>query len=184
LRHFVQPRTAFAVAKAVGPGILVSDGGESFFPETKIPMALHRNIYWVGRQWAVTGSGIQACDQKQKGKFDIESARLWEDGVLESTRALKWLNTDDFEKAVTVARKYYPEPPRKAPPPALPEVLVSRPENRAAKNTAAKNGVVNNDVALELTKAPPKPVVRKFDMRIEGSRAKFIPVWRIRVHGR
>ena len=55
-------------------------------------MALHRDIYWVGRQWAVTGTGIQACDQKQKGKFDIEAARLWEDGALESVRALQWLN--------------------------------------------------------------------------------------------
>ena len=83
-------------------------------------MALHRDIYWVGRQWAVTGSGIQACDQKQKGQFDIEAARLWEDGVLESVRAHKWLNIEDFEKAISVARKYYPEPPRKARPP-MPE---------------------------------------------------------------
>jgi hypothetical protein len=151
-------------------------------------MALHRNIYWVGRQWAVTGSGIQACDQKQKGKFDIEAARLWEDGVLESVRGLKWLNGEDFEKAITVARKYYPEPPRKAPPPgpppALPEVIVSRLENNVAKNDFPKNGVPRNDVAIELTKAAPKPVVRTFDMRIEGPRAKFIPVWRIRIHGR
>ena len=152
-------------------------------------MALHRNIYWVGRQWAVTGSGIQACDQKQKGKFDIEAARLWEDGVLENIRALKWLNSEDFEKAVTVARKYYPEPPRKEPPlPPPPEVIVSRLENSVPKNTVARNGIPRNglskdDAAGELTK-PPKPPVRKFDMRIEGSRAKFIPVWRIRVHGR
>jgi len=146
-------------------------------------MALHRNIYWVGRQWAVTGSGIQACDQKQKGRFDIEAARLWEDGVLESTRALKWLNSEDFEKAVAVARKYYPEPARKAPlpepPPALPEAVVSRLEDSVPKNSAARNGV-----PAELAKAPPKPVVREFDMRIEGSRAKFIPVWRFRIHGR
>ena len=40
-------------------------------------MALHRDIFWVGRQWAVTGYGIQACDQKQKGGFDIE-ALGWE----------------------------------------------------------------------------------------------------------
>ena len=147
-------------------------------------MALHRNIYWVGRQWAVTGSGIQACDQKQKGKFDIEAARLWEDGMLESIRALKWLNADDFEKAIAVARKYYPEPPRKAPPPAPPEVIVSRLENDVAKNTVIRNGTPKSDVAVELTKAPPKPVVRTFDMRIEGSHAKFIPVWRIRVRSR
>jgi hypothetical protein len=150
-------------------------------------MALHRNIYWVGRQWAVTGSGIQACDQKQKGKFDIEAARLWEDGVLENIRALNWLNSEDFEQAISVARKYYPEPPRKeppAPPPAPPEVIVSRLENGVPKNTVARNGVSRNDVAGGLAKAPPKPVVRKFDMRIEGSCAKFLPVWRIRVRGR
>jgi hypothetical protein len=165
-------------------------------------MALHRNIYWVGRQWAVTGTGIQACDQKQKGKFDIEAARLWEDGVLENIRALNWLNSEDFEQAISVARKYYPEPPRKEPPvprPAPPEPIVSRLENSVPKNTVAKNdipkndiaengipknGISGNDVAGESTKALPKPVVRTFDMRIEGSRAKFIPVWRIRVHGR
>ena len=74
-------------------------------------MALHRDIYWVGKQWAVTGHGIQACNQKQKSQFDIEGARLWDDGVQEAVRAEKWVNTDDFEKAVAVARKYYPEPP-------------------------------------------------------------------------
>jgi hypothetical protein len=47
-------------------------------------MALHRDIYWVGKQWAVTGYGVQACDQKQKSKFDIEVGRLWDDDVLES----------------------------------------------------------------------------------------------------
>ena len=35
-------------------------------------MALHRDIYWVGRQWAVTGFGVQAVDQRLKGTFDIE----------------------------------------------------------------------------------------------------------------
>src|ERR1700676_3145851 len=101
-------------------------------------MALHREIYWVGRQWAVTGYGIQACDQKQKSKFDIEASRLWEDGVLESMRALKWLNIEDFEKALSVARKHYPEPPRKAVPP---EDAVARRKDGGpleAPNPAAK----------------------------------------------
>jgi len=53
-------------------------------------MVLHRDIYWVGRQWAVTGYGVQACDQKQKSKFDIEAGRLWDDDVLESLRAHRW----------------------------------------------------------------------------------------------
>ena len=122
-------------------------------------MALHRDIYWVGRQWAVTGYGIQACDQKQKGQFDIEGSRLWEDGVLESVRALKWLNSEDFDKAISVARKYYPEPPRQTPPPEPP---VAQP----------------NDIASP--PEPAKPVVRKFEMRSNGLRAKFIRVWRIR----
>jgi hypothetical protein len=42
---------------------------------TKKKMPLHRDIFWVGKQWAVTGYGVQACDQKQKGKFDIEIPR-------------------------------------------------------------------------------------------------------------
>ena len=80
-------------------------------------MALHRDIYWVGRQWAVTGYGVQACDQKQKSQFDIEVNRLWEDDVLEGLRAHKWLNIEDFDKAISIARKRFPEPPRKIAPP-------------------------------------------------------------------
>jgi hypothetical protein len=122
-------------------------------------MALHREIYWVGRQWAVTGYGIQACDQKQKSKFDIEASRLWEDGVPEAMRALKWLNIEDFEKALSVARKHYPEPPRKAAPP----------EESASR--------LKDSVPIE----PPKPVALKFDMQIVGWPAKFVRPWRIRI---
>ncbi len=122
-------------------------------------MALHRDIYWVGRQWAVTGYGIQACDQKQKGKFDIEASRLWEDGVLESLRAEPWLNREDFEKAIVAARKHYPEPPRKAA--ALVESVSRPPESPPVE--------------------PPKPAPQQFDLRIEGGSAKFLPLWRIRL---
>jgi len=121
-------------------------------------MALHRDIYWVGKQWAVTGLGIQACNQKQKSRFDIEASRLWEDGVQEAVRAEKWVNTDDFEKAVAVARKYYPEPPR-TPPKAEPA-----PPPRPSRVP---------EPAL-------KPAAPKFDMRFEGLGGKLTPVWRIR----
>ena len=131
-------------------------------------MALHRDICWVGRQWAVTGYGIQACNQKQKSQFDIEASRLWEDGVLESARALEWLNSEDFEKAVSVARKHYPEPPGRTPPPAQP---VSQPKSEVSQNEVAPLG-------------PAKPAVRKFEMRSKGASAKFLPVWRIRSRGR
>jgi hypothetical protein len=127
-------------------------------------MALHRDIYWVGKQWAVTGYGIQACDQKKKGKFDIEAARLWEDGVLESLRAEPWLNREDFDKAVAAAHKHYPEPARKTVP------LV---ENVAR---AAPSAAVEPVKPAE----PPKPAAQPFDLRIEGGSAKFLPLWRIR----
>jgi hypothetical protein len=122
-------------------------------------MALHRDIYWVGRQWAVTGFGVQACDQKQKSKFDIEASRLWEDGVLDSVRTLKWLNAEDFDRALDVARKYYPEPPRKAAPP----ISVAPPPKA--------NGHVE----------PPNLRLQVFHMRINNSPAKFQSMWRIRM---
>jgi hypothetical protein len=124
-------------------------------------MALHRDIYWVGKQWAVTGYGIQACDQKQKGKFDIEASKLWEDGVQERVRALKWLNAEDFEKVVSIARKHYPEPPRKARPP--------------------KKAVVPPKKAAPAAE-PVKPAAQSFEMGAAGLRARLVPVWRIRVN--
>src|SRR3954470_12665276 len=36
-------------------------------------VVLHRDIYWLGRQWAVTGYGVQAVDKKLNMKFDIEA---------------------------------------------------------------------------------------------------------------
>src|SRR6266576_7247593 len=90
-------------------------------------MTLHRDIYWVGRQWAVTGYGLQACDQKQKGKFDIEASRLWEDDLIETMHAKEWLNAADFDKGLEIARKRYPEPlrngsepPKEEPPKEAP----------------------------------------------------------------
>ena len=80
-------------------------------------MVLHRDIYWVGRQWAVTGHGLQACDQKQKGKFDIEAARLWDDGLVETMHAKEWLNAADFDKGLEIARKRYPAQPSNAAEP-------------------------------------------------------------------
>jgi hypothetical protein len=113
-------------------------------------MALHRDIYWVGRQWAVTGHGMQAVDQKLKGQFDIEASRLWDDGLLERMQAEKWLNPEDFTKALAQARARYPEPPRQAAPPQ-PSVPVER----------------------------PKPVAQIFAMRVHGWPAKFVRPWRV-----
>jgi hypothetical protein len=135
-------------------------------------MALHRDIYWVGKQWAVTGHGVQACNQKQKSQFDIEGARLWDDGVQEAVRAEKWVNTDDFEKAVAVARKYYPEPPGWTPPkkPAAPLEIAPAPPVPAK---SAPPPIVVPESSI-------KPAAPNFDMHFEGLGGKLTPVWRIR----
>ncbi len=121
-------------------------------------MALHRDIFWVGRQWAVTGYGMQAVDQKLKGKFDIEVSRLWEDGLAAAMRTESWLNIGDFDKALAAARRHFPQPPRKPTPP----------ETRISELT-------------EIPVAEPAPAVPKFGMRVEGWPAKFVQPWRIRV---
>lgn len=131
-------------------------------------MALHRDIHWVGKQWAVTGYGVQACNQKQKGQFDIEASQLWEDGVQDAVRDLSWVNREDFDKAIATARKYYPEPPRKAPPPARSVAPVAPPV----------------PAPTHIAPAPePKPsrlATPAFDMRLGRVSAKLRPVWRIR----
>jgi hypothetical protein len=156
-------------------------------------MALHRDIYWVGRQCAVTGYGIQTCNQKQKSSFDIEGSRLWEDGVLERIRAEKWLNSEDFDKALEVARKYYPEPPRKAGPrgEGLPGLVGTVSTETGAnvpalKEPASKMPGLNRANSKEIHSRgspldPPKQETQNFDMRIEGWPAKFVSQWRIRI---
>lgn len=125
-------------------------------------MALHRDIYWVGRQWAVTGYGMQAVDQRLKGQFDIEASRLWEDGLSESLKAGGWLNGEDFAKALTAARARYPQPSREIPD--LPQ---------ASGLSLGSNGGA--------AKEPPKRPFARFAMRIERWPAKFLRPWRASV---
>jgi hypothetical protein len=79
-------------------------------------MALHRDIHWIGRQWAVTGYGMQAIDQRHGGQFDIEIAGLWDDHLLERLSGQKWSNPEDFAKGLAIARKRYPGTPRALEP--------------------------------------------------------------------
>jgi hypothetical protein len=153
-------------------------------------MTLHRDIYWVGRQWAVTGYGIQACNQKQRSKFDIEANRLWQEGVLDSLRAEAWFNAEDFDNALDAARKYYPEPPRKAPPPKPPEkppapAVIKPPEPAipSVKQACAKPAAVAEIAkpAAPIQIQAPKPAALNFNMRIAGWPAKFVRPWRIRI---
>ncbi len=72
-------------------------------------MALHRDIHWIGRQWAVTGHGMQLIDQKLQGFFDIEIAGLWDESLIATMHAKQWLNAADFDKGLSVARARFPQ---------------------------------------------------------------------------
>jgi hypothetical protein len=135
-------------------------------------MPLHRDIYWVGKQWSVTGHGMQAIDQKLKGKFDIEVSRLWEDDLHDELSDEKWFNAKDFDKGLEQARKHYPEPPGKT-------------ASKARKATLALAEPVPSDDSTkpqDQPKANPAPAPAGFSMRFEGIRAKLLPIWRVRMH--
>jgi len=138
-------------------------------------MALHRDIYWVGRQWAVTGLGIQAVDQRLKGAFDVEVSRLWEDGLVERTRQLAWLNQDDFGKALEIARSRFPAAPRKEL--TLVESVLELIQSRPAGMTPAEPKVLQPGEPGALAPDEPPPALA---MQVEHASAKFLPFWRIR----
>jgi hypothetical protein len=145
-------------------------------------MALHRDIYWVGRQWAVTGAGVQAIDQRLKGAFDIEASRLWEDDLTERMRAHAWLNAADFDKALAVAQTRFPEPPRKA----LPLVDSILELIQPASSESSKPVAPPSDISgLPTEPAPSEPCDPRAapalpPLRAEGRLARFLPQWRVR----
>ena len=167
-------------------------------------MPLHRDIHWIGRQWAVTGHGVQLIDQKLQGFFDIEVSRLWDDVLVESMHAKEWLNAADFEKAIATARARYRQPtdtqqpasaltrPREvAPPPAIEPVVPPAPaaklEEPAAPRPEKREPVEPPQAIAELqapavatpvSVVPPSPRPTLFQMRYEG-RARFVRPWRV-----
>jgi hypothetical protein len=144
-------------------------------------MALHRDIYWVGRQWAVTGFGIQAIDQRLKGSFDIEIARLWDDIVVERTRALAWLNAADFDKALEMARARHPEPARKKLPLVESVLKMIQPMASEPEKIAPAPLVVQPaEVAPAAVAPPPVRVDPLLALRMERASAKFLQMWRVR----
>ncbi|MGY3445716.1 hypothetical protein [Bradyrhizobium sp. USDA 4473] len=82
-------------------------------------MPLHRDIHWLGKQWAVTGHGLQLINQKQMGYYDIEAARLWDARVVE-VQSKAWIDRPDFDKALEIARgKFAQLAPTDLPPSAM-----------------------------------------------------------------
>jgi hypothetical protein len=145
-------------------------------------MALHRDIYWVGRQWAVTGFGVQAIDQRLKGSFDIEVSRLWDDIAVERIRALAWLNAADFDKALEIARARHPEPARKTLP--LVESVLKMIQPAAApepKKIAPAPSVVEPAEEEPAAVTPPRLGMDPLPaLHMERASAKFLQMWRVR----
>jgi hypothetical protein len=142
-------------------------------------MALHRDIYWVGRQWAVTGFGIQAIDQRLKGSFDIEIARLWDEIAVERTRALAWLNAVDFDKALEISRARHPEPERKKLPLVESVLKMIQPAESAKVVPSPPVAEVAEEEPTAVA-PPPLRVDPLLALRMERASAKFLQMWRVR----
>lgn len=68
-------------------------------------VVLHRDVFWLGSQWAVTGFGVQAVSARHEMKFDIEASRIWEDNLADALSQHDWFDRADFEQALAFARK-------------------------------------------------------------------------------
>lgn len=144
-------------------------------------MPLHRDIFWIGRQWAVTGFGMQAVNQKHEGRFDIPVERLWDENLLDAVREQKWFNPDDFAKGLALAQSRFPKPPPRPVPPPTPlpppsahsAVVASIPS--AALPAAEAAAVVAKDA-----QASPPPPPSFAPIRVGGHPARLLRVWRVR----
>jgi len=162
-------------------------------------MALHRDIHWIGRQWAVTGHGMQLIDQKLQGFFDIKIGKLWDEGLIAGMYAKEWLNRADFDKGLAVARLRYPQAPHVATPPsesapvvpAAPVAPLPADAKTEAPGTAPPKFERSAPDETQVVAASPEPVTSArvsiepppqpppdFRMRFEA-RAKFIRPWRV-----
>ncbi|MET0443471.1 hypothetical protein [Tardiphaga sp.] len=80
-------------------------------------VVLHRDVFWLGKQWAVTGYGVQAVSKKHNMKFDIDVSQIWGDDLDAPMRDLPWFDAKDFAEAVERARKRATEQPLTFRPP-------------------------------------------------------------------
>lgn len=152
-------------------------------------MALHRDIFWIGRQWAVTGFGIQAINQKHEGRFDIPVERLWDDDLPNGAREQKWFNPDDFAKGLAIAQARHPGPPsRPAPPPRPAETLQQAAARTVTPEPAALPVIPAAassfaTIATEVAPEPVKPLEAPpsfSPMRLLGHPARLVRVWQAR----
>jgi hypothetical protein len=142
-------------------------------------MALHRDIFWIGRQWAVTGFGMQAINQKHNGQYDIPIDRLWDDDLRDGLRGQKWFNPDDFNKGLAIAQARHPKPPKPAPRPLPVETLSQATDTLAPATTRSADIAAAGYAALELPRAP-EGIPMPYQLDLVGHPAKLLRVWRAR----
>jgi len=82
----------------------VQHGNLHFLPglglaEANFEMPLHRDIFWVGRQWL---SPATECRRSIKAEWHVryEVSGLWEDGLVERHVWVKWINILDFDNGL------------------------------------------------------------------------------------
>ena len=144
-------------------------------------MPLHRDIHWIGRQWAVTGHGMQLIDQKQNGLFDIDIPRLWDEAVIEGLRVQQWVDVADFDKGLDVARmRYTDKPPVASASPIAPTAPVIVSVKPIAKTPASIAQPAELPPQKPEMNESAKPALGKFNMRFSGC-AKFVRPWRVRM---
>ena len=144
-------------------------------------MALHRDILWIGRQWAVTGHGMQLIDQRLEGAFDIEVIRLWDDDLIASLRAKEWLKAADFDKGLAVARTRYPRGIGAGSCDSSSRRRLRREAgaDRAAELPShASDQPTGGREPAAATVEPPKQELPDLQMKIDGG-AKFARPWRV-----
>jgi hypothetical protein len=147
-------------------------------------MALHRDIFWIGRQWAVTGFGMQAINQKHAGEFDIAIENLWDDDPRILLRGQKWFNPDDFAKGLAVAQARFPRPLNKPAPAPLPAERLLQASAPAAAPPAilpiTAPAVVNVPTVIVEAAPEPKPKAPppSFTHMSVLGQAKLSRVWR------
>jgi hypothetical protein len=147
-------------------------------------MPLHRDIFWIGRQWAVTGHGMQLIDQRLEGAFDIEVIRLWDDDLIESLRAKAWLKAEDFDKALAAARTRHWQalstslvaPPVPAIEPTAPPPTLELPATVELPRPLPALPQAASPQAQPIE--PPKQHSPVLQMKIDGG-ARFARPWRV-----
>jgi len=75
-------------------------------------LASKKMIYWLGRQWMVTGLGIETV--KGNHRIPVSEIRALDEqgrGWLERMHEQAWVQIEDFSEALSVARARWPAMP-------------------------------------------------------------------------